>query len=330
LQHKTKRMQDINKYISGLLFIHDCVILPGFGGFVTNYHAAEHNDLSNTFYPPKKDVLFNKNLTYNDGLLINYLAKNLNIPYQEAEERIWMEVQKAWLKLDKGEEVVFDGVGAFKYDRNMNLFFTPAETENFLTDAYGLASFRFPPLNYQKNARDMIPLYNSDYTMNEGVKKTLKIAAIVVPLVGLLAIIPYTRYQKNQQQAGYAFDSSSEQSIEVTHSAMPMDTNMDKVLDITTDKRQALFYTEEATPAITRQNTEGLTFYIIGGSYKTEINANEQAALFRNKGFETSVLNDNDLYRVSLGTFDNKVTALHELRRIRTEEKNDKVWLYSK
>jgi len=323
-------MQDINKYISGLLFIHDCVILPGFGGFVTNYRAAEHNDMSNTFFPPKKDVLFNKNLTYNDGLLINYLAKNLNISYPEAEERIWDEVQKAWLKLDKGEEVIFDGVGTFKYDKNGNLNFMPAETENFLTDAYGLASFRFPPLNYQKNARDIIPRYNSEHTMQEGVKKTLKIAAIVVPLIGLLAIIPYTRYQKNQQQAGIAFDSSSEQAIEATHSAMPIDTNMDEVLETSTDKRQALFYTEEAPPVIMKQDTEGLTFYIIGGSYKDEANANEQASIFRSKGFETSVLNDNDLYRVSLATFDNKVNALHELRRIRTEEKNDKVWLYSK
>ncbi|HAM98720.1 MAG TPA: hypothetical protein DCQ26_08910 [Marinilabiliales bacterium] len=323
-------MQDINKYISGLLFIHDCVILPGFGGFVTNYQSARHNELSHTFYPPQKDLIFNKNLTYNDGLLINYLAKNHHIPYTEAEERIQNEVQKAWLLLEKGEPVVFEGVGTFQYDKNQNLTFTPAETENFLTDAYGMSSFRFPPLNYQKNGRDIIPLYNSQ-NMNEGVKKTLKIAAIVVPIVGVLTLIPLTRDYRNQQTAGYTFiDTNIEEPIEATHSAMAEDSNMEVVLDNSTDKRQALFYTEEPKPVIVKQNTDGLTFYIIGGSYKDETNATIHAEAFRKKGFEAQVLHDNDLYRVSLATFDNKVNALHELRRIRSEEENDQVWLFSK
>ncbi len=323
-------MQDINKYISGLLFIHDCVILPGFGGFVTNYQSARHNELSHTFYPPQKDLIFNKNLTYNDGLLINYLAKNLKISYTEAEERIQYEVQKAWMLLEKGEAVVFEGVGTFQYDKNQNLSFTPAETENFLTDVYGMSSFRFPPLNYQKNSRDIIPLYNSQ-NMNEGFKKTLKIAAILIPLIGILTLVPLTRDYRNQQKAGYSFnDTNLEEPIEATHTAMPSDSSMEVVLDISTDKRQALFYSEDPKPVINRQNTEGLTFYIIGGSYKDEANASIQAESFKKKGFDAQVLHDNDLYRVSLATFDNKVNALHELRRIRNQQENDQVWLFSK
>jgi nucleoid DNA-binding protein len=196
-------MQDLNKYVSGLLFIHDCVILPGFGGLVTNYHNAEHNEMSNTFFPPKKDVLFNKNLIYNDGLLINYLAKNLNITYTEAETKIKEEVQKAWLMLDKGQMVNFNGVGSFKYDDNRNMVFTPENSENFLTDAYGLSSFRFPPLSYQKNARDIIPLYKIT-PMDEGVKKTLKwaAAAVIVFAITILSLIPYQKNKNLEQTAG--------------------------------------------------------------------------------------------------------------------------------
>lgn len=323
-------MQDLNKYLSGLLFIHDCVILPGFGGFVTNYKSAHHNDLNHTFYPPQKDLLFNKNLTYNDGLLINYLAKNLHISYVEAEERIQSEVQKAWLILEKGGKVTFEGVGSFEYDKNQHLCFTPDDTENFLTDAYGLASFRFPPLNYQKNQHDLFPLYNS-ISMNPGVKKTLKVAAVLVPIVGLLTLIPITRDYRNQQNAGFlSTEIVTDKPIEETHSAMPVDSNMEVVLENSTDKRQALFYAEEAKPIIAKQNTEGLTFYIIGGSYKDLANAEIHALEFQKKGFTTQVLHENDLFRVSLATFDNKVNALHELRRIRSEEKNDQVWLYSK
>lgn len=324
-------MQDLNKYVSGLLFIHDCVILPGFGGLVTNYHNAEHNEMSNTFFPPKKDVLFNKNLIYNDGLLINYLAKNLNITYTEAEERIKEEVQKAWLRLDKGQEVRFDGVGSFQYDKNRNMIFTPEDSENFLTDSYGLSSFRFPPLSYQKNAREIIQLYKHT-SMDEGVKKTLKwaAAAVVVFAITLAALIPYQQNKSMQQTAGYSFDTAGENPIEMVHSAMVNDTNVAEVINKTTDKRLALFYNEEAQPSVKKQATEGYTFYIIGGSYKDEINAQENVEIFKQKGFSATVLNVNDLYRVSLCQFDNKVNALHELRRIRNEEQNDNVWLFSK
>jgi nucleoid DNA-binding protein len=307
------------------------VILPGFGGLVTNYHNAEHNEVSNTFFPPKKDVLFNKNLIYNDGLLINYLAKNLNISYTEAEERIKEEVQKAWLRLDKGHSVSFDGVGSFQYDKNRNMIFTPEDSENFLTDSYGLSSFRFPPLSYQKNAREIIPLYKHT-AMDEGVKKTLKwaAAAVVAFAITLTALIPYQRSKTMQQTAGYSFDSTGENPIEMVHSAMVNDTNVAEVINKTTDKRLALFYNEEAQPSVKKQANEGYTFYIIGGSYKDEGKAQEHVVLFKDKGFNASVLNVNDLYRVSLCQFDNKVNALHELRRIRNEEQNDNVWLFSK
>ncbi len=322
-------MQDLNKYISGLLFIHDCVILPGFGGFVTNYHEAEHEELSNTFHPPKKDVLFNKNLTYNDGLIINYLAKNANISYREAEQIIKNEVQNAWLKLEDDGEVCFDGIGTFKYNKNCQLVFNPVITENLLTDSYGLSSFRFPPLNYQQNAHKLSSTYNSQ-TMNLGLKQTLKWAAIAIPIVGILALVPYIKNQ-NQQSANIGFSTpvQNETPIEDTHSAMIPDTNISGMINNATDKRTALFYSEENQTAIKKQTIDANNFHIIGASYKAEENALTHANNFITKGFNAEVIENNNLYRVSIAQFDSKVNALHELRRIRNEEQNDKVWLFA-
>lgn len=322
-------MQNLNKYISGLLFIHDCVILPGFGGFVTNYHQAEHEELNNTFHPPKKDVLFNKNLTYNDGLIINYLAKNANISYREAEQIIKDEVQNAWLKLENDEEVCFEGIGTFKYDKNRKLVFNPLLTENLLTDSYGLSSFRFPPLNYQQNAHKLSSTYNSQ-TMNPGLKQTLKWAAIAIPIMGMLALIPYFKNQ-NQQTAniGFSMDTTIETPIEDTHTAMVPDTNISGMINQATDKRTALFYSEENQTTVKKQAIAAKNFHIIGASYKDEANALTHANNFKEKGFATEVIETNNLYRVSIAQFDSKVNALHELRRIRNEEQNDKVWLFA-
>ena len=79
-------MLEVSKYIKDLLFIHDCVILPGFGGFVANYKPANIDDNLNIVSPPSKAVGFNRNLSKNDGLLINRLAESENLSYLEAEK----------------------------------------------------------------------------------------------------------------------------------------------------------------------------------------------------------------------------------------------------
>ena len=59
-------MQKIDKHINELLYNHDCVIVPEFGGFVTNYASAKIHPVQHTFTPPSKNIVFNKNLKNND------------------------------------------------------------------------------------------------------------------------------------------------------------------------------------------------------------------------------------------------------------------------
>jgi cell division protein FtsN len=103
---------------------------------------------------------------------------------------------------------------------------------------------------------------------------------------------------------------------------------MSEVINKNTDKRTALFYTEDVVLP-KKQDTKGYKFYIIGGSFKKEVNAKQYIKQYKDKGFDIEILNVDGLYRVSLKSFDSKVKALHELRRIRNEEQNDKVWLLS-
>ncbi len=335
-------MEDTNKYISGLLFIHDCVILPGFGGFVCNYKSAQHNTDNHTFDPPSKDVLFNRHLTYNDGLLINYLAKNQGISYAEAEEIIRVEVQQAWLRLDKGELVHFQGVGTFHYDKNQQLCFSPDDSENYLTDSYGLSSFRFPPLSYQKSTVEFVPKYKSSTSMNPGVKQTLRWAAVVLPLAGILALLPYFNKHKTEiagltifkrQQTEELQNTIPEPEEAVEELAIPAsaDSASAEEIEITTDKRSALLYTPSEITTEKKQVTTGLTYYIIGGSYKNEVNAQIDCGEFKDAGFAAAeVIADDDLYRVSMVKFDDKVAALHELRRLRGLEQHQNVWLFAR
>ena len=77
-------MLEINQIIKELLQLHDCVILPNLGGFVAQYSPANFDEKKSVFSPPDKQILFNKNLKNNDGLLVNAFAQKNNISYEKA------------------------------------------------------------------------------------------------------------------------------------------------------------------------------------------------------------------------------------------------------
>ena len=77
-------IKPIEYYISELLFLHDCVIIPNFGGFVSNKQSAKLNRVNGVLSPPTKQILFNKNLTTNDGLLISHIANQEAISNKKA------------------------------------------------------------------------------------------------------------------------------------------------------------------------------------------------------------------------------------------------------
>ena len=61
---------DLAYSISQLLYRYDCVIIPGFGGFVTQFKSAAIDRQAHSIYPPSKEVSFNSMLVKNDGVLV--------------------------------------------------------------------------------------------------------------------------------------------------------------------------------------------------------------------------------------------------------------------
>ena len=76
-------MLEINHILKELLQLHDCVIFPNLGGFVAQYSPANLDEKKSVLSPPHKQILFNKNLVNNDGLLANAFAQKNNISYED-------------------------------------------------------------------------------------------------------------------------------------------------------------------------------------------------------------------------------------------------------
>jgi nucleoid DNA-binding protein len=101
---------DITAFIRELLFGHDCVILPGFGGFVGNYTPARIDKDTDTFYPPVKQISFNRNLNHNDGLLVGKISSSTGINYGDARNMVDEFVTSLRKRLERGEKVHIDQI----------------------------------------------------------------------------------------------------------------------------------------------------------------------------------------------------------------------------
>ena len=115
--------QSISYYISELLFSHDCVIIPGFGGFIANTKSAKLNSNTNKITPPSKKILFNKKLVSNDGLLISYVAEQEVISNEKAKKNVEEFVKETITKLDDYKILRLDNVGLFTTTKENNLLF---------------------------------------------------------------------------------------------------------------------------------------------------------------------------------------------------------------
>lgn len=142
----------IEKYISELLYKHDCVIIPGLGGFVANYRKAGIDLHKQEFYPPARILAFNSELNKNDGLLINYISKCENISYEKVANQIDLFAKQTLFTINEGKKIELINLGTL-WSEEGRIQFEPEMKQNFLLDSYGLSSFNYPILKDQKKPK---------------------------------------------------------------------------------------------------------------------------------------------------------------------------------
>lgn len=121
-----------------LLFEHDCVIVPGWGGFLAHYRSARLDEARGLIHPPSKEVGFNRHLLRNDGLLTDFIAQRDAIGFAAANTLIDYEVSRWRQQLENTGRVEIPRIGIFYRDNHRNLQFDPDDRANFLKEAFGL------------------------------------------------------------------------------------------------------------------------------------------------------------------------------------------------
>src|SRR5690554_2150869 len=136
-------MNQLVSHIEFLLHEHNCVIIPDFGGFVVNTIASRRDGIA-AFHAPQSELVFNRELTHNDGLLAQSYMKSYSLTFEAAMHKIESAVQEMKLQLREQKHVELGKLGSFKMNDSKRFVYTPAA---FVPPAFfGLSKASLKPL----------------------------------------------------------------------------------------------------------------------------------------------------------------------------------------
>lgn len=346
-------MIQVHKNIKGLLFNHECVIIPGLGGIISTYRPATINHTAKMIEPPSRALSFNINLRTNDGILINDISSKEGISYESAKAIVEEFVKRSHKTLSEGRKVDLPGVGTLELSTENTLVFSPEERSNFLPSSYGLHPVTAHPITRHSSRprsysghidRKPRPLKE---TTPGPVRWTVTVALPVI-LFLLWGIFKPDSVQKvYEQTAGYISDvyylgggyenlkslsSDKQETEDIIGSAEPVFTRLINKSMLTSPPATAF-----PAPAPVKNSpdivnfTPGKRYYIIGGSYVKMDRARKFADALSEEGLNPRILGSEEegRIRVSYYDFSSRDQALAMLSEVR-EQKNSSAWLLRK
>lgn len=144
-------MIEVEKHITNLLLRHDCVMVPGFGGFVAHHVSAVYDDRSSLFYPPSRTLGFNPALKMNDSMLVQSYVDVFDVSYPEAQRMIDDDVELLRSAIQEHGFYEMYGLGTLRLnDIEGHYDFEPCEAGILTPAFYGLSSVAIARQNAQE------------------------------------------------------------------------------------------------------------------------------------------------------------------------------------
>ena len=296
----------ITTYISDLLYRYECVILPGFGAFLSQKVSAEFNENEQNFYPPKKQLSFNSQLKKNDGLLANYIAEVEGVSYSEAIYKVDAYVQQLQLQLESDKNFEINNIGSFKLSEEGKLQFEPIATTNYLSDSFGLAAIPALAVSREELKKQVEELEaNAPILFTPERRKSipyLKYAAIGILAFGLTGFTGLKLYSNQVNNHNIAEQQAAESQLQ------------QKI-------QEATFIIDNPLPEITFTVTnQSGDYHVVAGAFRVEENAHQKVDELRANGHKARYIGENKygLHQVVYSSFQTRreaINALHAIQR---------------
>jgi nucleoid DNA-binding protein len=302
----------ISQYISELLFRYDCVVVPGFGAFLSERVSAKIDKSSGEFFPPCKRISFNTQLKSNDGLLANHISLAEEITYENAISKIKKQVDYAIKSLKNSETIEFPNIGSLTNSKKGKITFEPTNKNNFLKDSFGLSAFISPTVTRENKKLSNKPTIALK-TKKQNTYTFRKYAAIGIILLGLSGIIAGNIYSNSIDKHNTLVQQEVESIIEnrIQKATFSVNTDLNPI-NINILKKVG-------------------DFHIVAGAFRIKKNSERKLRELKRLGFDARLIGQNryGLHQVVFESYNTRKDAENALMKIKkTQDKT--AWLLFK
>lgn len=321
-------MNELIKHIEILLLNHDCVIIPGFGGFTTQHVDSCYDECDQTFFPPKRTIGFNSQLKMNDSLLAQSYIEAFDLSYPDAINRIENEVDMLWQHINDNNILEMGTIGTFFKNNEGKLEFSPCQAGVLTPQYYGLGTCEIKQIdNVLNSSSEFNNVVNHSFTdkiKHIPLNSFRNIAAACFILFAILAIPQIKKYSGSSsisESSQFADGSSSYSSDRASHFKRGMSVASIGFPSFVKNagKLDLLFVTEGT----------GKPYYsIILASHVTMKNATEFVEHLHETGYpEAKILPRQVGTKVLYGQFESEEDAYTTLKQLKDKEDFAEAWV---
>lgn len=187
-------MNNVIRHIEYLVHRHDCVVMPKWGAFIANYKPACYDEKLGLMYPPVRELSFNAEVDYNDGLLATSIARKNAISFSQASRIVEEEISSMKQQLNLDGEISLGKVGRFIRQDEVSVIFEPT-TNQSATQNFGFTTLSIRQLSDKvrtdavNTGRIELPKYGRLSRIGLRAAKIAAVAAIVAG-VSLILLRP--------------------------------------------------------------------------------------------------------------------------------------------
>lgn len=356
-------MISLARHIELLLLEHDCVIVPGLGGFIVNYADATYcGKGENIFLPPYRTIGFNQQLQVNDGLLIQSYMSIYDTSYPFANLQLEQDLEKILHELDIKGTYELENLGMLKKGINNNISFIAQDSTALTPSLYGLYSYEILPLQHILQEREIeqnmqaassMGITGHELTPANTTKRRdviirinrhwldfgISVAAAVVlffcfsyPALNNIStetdtvVAAFTPMSKTNLQTPTL---TVEKSFNKNVSAAPSATNNQTEQETESAKEQILPINDPATIENASSMTTAPRYAIVLASYVSRPNAEDYIQKLAKSGLkEARFVKDGKVSRILYSGFQTEVEAKAALNRLRLQNNDfSEAWI---
>lgn len=350
-------MLRIVSHIERLLLVHDCVIVPKFGGFVLQTVPGVQDKDEHIFHPLRKEIRFNVTLQHDDGLLPESYMQAYAADYRRARLMLEEDVEEMKESLRRYHKLSMGELGVFSMGEEGQMIFHPGETDLFCLASYGLPVFHFPALAPVSAKREEVALL----TVSRKKKDTLYIpvsrrlirtfvASAAAIALFLIVSTPVEDVNQDAYTASFVPSEIVSQKAVFTEKLMAKEAAVET--ESSQDTTENVIMREAHAAAISRRKLSVSTakpvvpeavkavekkeeklypkmYHIVIASFPSEVQANEfMSGVDRKECAHVSKVVRDGKYRIYADKFDNREAAESYMATLRKNPKYKDAWLY--